>query len=101
MTMLRYYAISVAPVPPEGYQVVEQVDAINLIPEITYSHHVPLWDGSQWWDVYGAYPDGPAYGDIAAVVFMAAVYRVFLDPPEPEEVYFCRPEDPVWLLRRK
>ena len=101
MTMPKYDAISVVPVPPEGYQVVEKVDAIDMSAEITYDHHAPLWDGSQWWDVYGAYPDGPAYGDIAAVVFMAAVYRVFLDPPEPEEVYFCRPEDPVWLLRRK
>ena len=43
MTMPNYDAISVVPEPPEGYQVVEQVDAIDMSPEITYSHHVPLW----------------------------------------------------------
>lgn len=101
MTMPKYDAISVVPKMPEGYQVVEQVDAIDMSPEITYSHHVPLWDGSQWWDVYSADLDGPADSDILGVHFMAAVYRVFLDPPEPEEAHYCRPEDPVWLLRRK
>ena len=99
--MPRYDAISVVPVPPEGYQVVEQVEAINMSPEITYSHHVPLWDGDKWWDVYGADLDGPADGAICGVHFMAVVYRVFLDPPEPEEAYYCRPDEPVWLLRRK
>ena len=101
MTIPEYDAISVVLVPPEGYQVVEQVEAIDMSPEITYSHHVPLWDGSQWWDVYGAGLDGPANGAICGVHFMAAVYRVFLDPPEPEEAYYCRPEDPVWLIEKK
>jgi hypothetical protein len=101
MTIPKYDTISVVPVPPEGYQVVTQVDAIDMSPEITYSHHVPLWDGDNWWDVYGADLDGPADGDIQGVHFMAAVYRVFLDPPEPEEAYYCRPEDPVWLIEKK
>jgi hypothetical protein len=101
MTMPRYDAISIIPVPPEGYQVVTQVDAIDMSPETTYSHHVPLWDGSKWWDAYGADLDGPADGDICGVHFMAAVYRVFLDPPEQEEAHYCRPEDPVWLIQKK
>lgn len=101
MTIPKYDTISVVPVPPEGYQVVTQVDAIDMSPEITYSHHVPLWDGSQWRDVYGADLDGPADGAICGVHFMAVVYRVFLDPPEQEEAYYCSPEDPVWLLEKQ
>lgn len=101
MTIPEYDAISVVPVPPEGYQVVEQIDAIDMSSEIIYGQHVPLWDGSSWWNVYNAELDGPADGDARGVHFMAAVYRVFLDPPEQEEAHYCRPEDPVWFLRKK
>ena len=101
MTMPKYDAISVVPKTPEGYQAIKQIDAIDMSPEITYSNHVPLWDGNKWRDVYSADLDAQADDDIQAVLFMAAVYRVFLDPPEPEEVYYCRPEEPVWLLKKK